>query len=146
MKILEDKEKTVKLFIKNLLCGTIRISHSPTILIEDRHEKYLYVLNSKIGEFQHKPTSENIDFIYSAIARLRVFGILQGEFITLDYDKYIEQLKEEIHDQKLLINQLLNENDELKSDNIRLAEELNDRTHIINTFENTYIKKDDTTK
>ena len=71
---------------------------------------------------------------------------MQDEFITLDYDKYIEQLKEEIHDQSLVINQLLNENDELKSDNIRLAEELKDRTHIINTFENTYIKKDETTE
>ena len=105
--------------------------------------KIIYMFFKKIAEFQRSPSTENIDFIYGAISRLRVFGILTGQFINTEYERIIYDLQSDLQEYKDKNKKLLLAYQKLKTENIQLAEELKDREHIIETFEGQYYRKDE---
>jgi predicted nucleic acid-binding Zn-ribbon protein len=140
MSILENKEETVKLFIKSLMTGQIKISKSVVLSAAYHYEQHLLDLDKKIREFQKKPSSDNIDFIFDSIARLRVYGFLDGELV--DYEKKLRDLRSEISNLKNQIKELELKNKKLKDENIQLAEELKDRQNIINTYEGGFLNGD----
>lgn len=141
MSVLENREETVRLFIRALMSGHIRINRVGLIGQKtDEHERYLHVLNRKIREFQIKPESDNIDFIFNAIPRLRVFGFLEGTLV--DYEDQIIELEHKIEDLKNQLKYAGLEKKKLKEENIKLAEELKDREHAISMYEGKFLKGD----
>jgi len=139
----ENKEKIVSLFLDNLLWGTIEIDYErfgSKLGVEYANELYKRIQRCQgwlvCPDDDPNALNETIYWLYDAYIKGRVFGAIKGELRNKQYEDKIFGLKQQI--QKLKAD-----NKSLKSENIMLVNELEDRKHIIASYESSSYRRDD---
>lgn len=155
--LIDDKRKTVELFIENLLWGKITVNllkFPQTKLIAGGIEEPLSL--ERIIEFAQiwrrvktAPEEEkhmegweetyyrSTEYLYEVYFQGRFYGAVAGILHDEEYESKIRKLEEEKENWKAAFERT-------KADNITLANELEDRRNIIASYEKgTAFKRDD---
>jgi hypothetical protein len=139
----DNKLKTAKLFVQNLLWGIVEIDYEKFESVEEG-KKLAAELYHKItwwdnevlcGDDDPKFVDKTVDWIYDFINKGRSFGAIRGQLRDKMYDQKIDELEKEVQS-------LREKNSELRGHNIQLAEELVDRNQQISTYERQFYKHD----
>lgn len=121
----DNKIKTAKLFIQNLLWGIVEIDYEKFESVDEGkklagelHHKITWWDNEVLcGDDDPNFVDKTVDWIYDFIIRGRSFGAIRGQLHDKTYEKRIEELESELTKRDKEIS-------ELKSENKQLAEKL----------------------
>src|SRR6266516_1010995 len=127
-----DKKQTVQLFVDNMIWGNISINSFASEM--DGIVDFTRSLEQNIIDLHKNPTEETIDWIYKAIIKLRVHGAVTYILRNISAEEMINGLRE-------TVKQKENENEALRSDNIKLAEQLKDGQNLINSYERQFYRE-----
>ncbi len=140
---IKFKEDTVYALLRNLLWGNISIDfekfrgkQNVEEFADTFHKKLRY-----LQEYDNCPNDdgsppEPTDWLYDAIFEGRVYGAIKGEFRDKTDEEKIMELEKEVENWKIKFEQQ-------KSENIMLANELEDRKNLITSYEKMFPKKRD---
>ena len=138
--------KIVELFIDNLLSGKITLEYY-RILENGGNEEYINNIykmvkgwislhNKKIlNDFDDNEYMILSDYLYDVYIEGRINGTIKGELVD-ETSNRICQLENELQETK-------DKNNSLKTDNIRLAQELYQYRHMIDVYEKPFINNKD---
>ena len=132
----ENKEKFVNTFIDNLQNGLIEIDHSKMydedqVIFDNLEATILSIINQDLEENEHRI---KIDIIYTSVLQLRLGLVIKGELLDKTNEQIIQELRKENEDLK-------QQNQQLYSDNVMLANQLHDSTNIIQRYEKPFTHK-----
>jgi hypothetical protein len=146
--LLNDKSKTVRLFVENLLWGKISFDVFHTAsnldveqLIEHSNDTYdtitrwqkLYTAKDRLYNDDFI-LDELTDTLYITYMHGRIDGEIKGELHDEEFESKIKELEKDAEIWKLRFEQQ-------KLENIALANELHDRENIISSYEKPAYKR-----
>lgn len=139
--LLDKKEKFVKLTADGFGRGIISFNHdrsNDASNFKNMVWEFGEELNKWLKLNEKDSLSDDIkeltDTLFNKIIKCRVQGFIIGILDDLDQDEEIKKLRDEV-------NRLSDYNDELKQHNIRLANELSDKQHIIDSYESSAYRR-----
>lgn len=144
--LIDDHKRFVELTIDSIMCGKVRFDISS--FETDESSKEIRDIYEKLGVWIRLRNNQDSNEFKTITEQLWVEFIgarashqLIGELREDDLGVINTTLKENLKDANREINQLKSDKEKLHNENIALANELEDQKNIINSYENSSIRK-----
>lgn len=139
--LLDKKEKFVKLTADGFGRGILSFNHDRSHDASN-FKNLVWQFGEELNEWVRlnekdalsDDMKELTDTLFNKIIKFRVQGFIIGVLDDFDQDEEIKKLRDEII-------RLSDNNDELKRHNVRLANELADKQHIIDSYESSAYRR-----